>query len=493
MIRRTFCLTAALTIPLWTEVQKGNLAIAQAPPPKPKISVSYEDRPDKVITLVGIAVPIIPDFECDVWCYESEFDNKGRGEAEAQPDDSMILTHTRGPTTVKTHIVPGIIPASDAGSAVAYVDFFITVSGKTKDDIMALTTVNPCWQMKRAPGFRSEDDYVKDFANQCFMFTEKGLTMLSETTRFPDTRKPLDDRVNTPPWVQNYPPVWLRHPGQRPNSRGIGVDRPIYTLAGEISRDGKYLVAMGCRRGSRVGQVWHDCLHLSPDLRDEYDEAANELRARWRMYFMGNDPDRLLRMYLADIKPPVPAVSVEAKAPDGPLAISSSDLPAQSATLALRIAIDGQVALIDAAHQWQKQIWGAVTGGGSGPKGRYYVWANPVADHIDLVVSVANTSQDKIDARIEAMLDLADPSGLAAAGGVASVLWEDGDAAALGITPPKRITTTGALADIARGEFKTLRGRVHLTKSTPAVVDETMAEDLAEWDRTVPFKRALPE
>ena len=486
MGRRLLCLAVfvllTLTIPVSYQTQKGDAAMAQGMAPKPTLSVRQEEAADKVLTLVGIAVPTIPGFQCDVWCYESDLDNNGRGEAEALPDGSMVLTHTRGPTTVKSHIVPGVIPPGDAGGTVAYVDFFITVSGKTRDDVMAVTSVNPCWQMRRAEGFRSEGDYVKSFVNQCFMFTEKGFTMLSETMRFPDTRSALDDKVNTPPWVQNYPPVWQRHPGQMPGSRGIGVDRPIYMLAGEVSRDGEYLVAMGCRRGGRVGQVWHDCLHLTPDLRDEYYEAANELRARWRFYFMENDPDRLLRMYLEDIKPPPAAVSVEAEG-DGPILVTSSELPGQSAKLALRVVIDGKVALMDAGRRWEKQLWGAVTSGGSGPKGRYHVWANPVAEHVDLVVSVANTSEQAINARVEAALQIASPGGPAA-----GVVWEGGPA-----TASQSYRASGGLEKMQPGEFKTIRGRVHFAKSTAEAVGETMAEDLAEWKRAVPFRRALPE
>jgi hypothetical protein len=488
MKRFPVAVIVASLILLCAASRRGDLAMAQPAPPKPKLSIKYDETPEKVLPLLGIEVPTIPGFACDIWCYEQAFDNRQRGETEMQADGSMILTHKLGPTTVRSHIVPGIIDASDAGGVVAYVDFFITISGGTAEQVREISSLNACWQMRRAEGFKSEGDYVKDFANQCFMFTEKGLTMLSETTRFPDTRRPLDDRVNTPPWVQNYPPVWLRHRGQSPGSRGIGVDRPIYTLAGEISRDGRHLVAWGCRSGSRVGQVWHDCLHLSPNVREEYDEAANVMRARWRFYFMENDPDRLLRMYLADIKPTPPAVSVNAEDDDGPISVTSSNLPGQAASLDLRVVIDGQVAVMDAAQKWEKQLWGAVTGGGSGPKSRYYVWANPVDEHVDLVVTVANTSQELIEARVESRLELGDRAGLAAAGGVAGVLWEGESSSSLTLAASKDLGKV-----VAPGKSRTLRGRVHFAKSTPADLEQVQADDLTEWSLAVPFKRALPE
>ena len=38
---------------------------------KPTIKVEQEKRGDRVFTMVRIAVPTIPNFECDVWCYEA--------------------------------------------------------------------------------------------------------------------------------------------------------------------------------------------------------------------------------------------------------------------------------------------------------------------------------------------------------------------------------------------------------------------------------------
>jgi len=299
-------LVVAFAVAAYSLALRGAPAVAQAPPPKPKISVSYNETAEKVITLVGIEVPSIPGFACDIWCYEQAFDNRQRGEAEMRDDGSMILTHTRGDTTVTTHVVPGVIGAGDDGAAMAYADFNIVIKGNSPESVRGITSLNPCWQMRRAEGFSSDDKFVENFVNQCFIFTEKGFTMLGDTTRFPDTRRPADDRRNSPPWVQNYYPAWRQHPGQPEAFWGISTDQPIYSLVGEVSRDGKYLTAFGCLQTNQLGQGWHDCLHISPNLRVEYDEATNETRSHWRMYFMENDPDRLLRMYLVDLKPEPP-------------------------------------------------------------------------------------------------------------------------------------------------------------------------------------------
>mgnify|MGYP001384484001 CR=1 FL=1 len=57
----------------------------------PAIGIEQERRNDSVRTMVRIAVPTIPDFECDVWCYE---DKLGQGDDYPQADGSMILKHT---------------------------------------------------------------------------------------------------------------------------------------------------------------------------------------------------------------------------------------------------------------------------------------------------------------------------------------------------------------------------------------------------------------
>ena len=44
---------------------------------RPTIRVEQEKRGERVFTMVRIAVPTIPDFECDVWCYEDALGQGG--------------------------------------------------------------------------------------------------------------------------------------------------------------------------------------------------------------------------------------------------------------------------------------------------------------------------------------------------------------------------------------------------------------------------------
>lgn len=244
------------------------------------------------ITMVRIIVPTLPDFQCDIWCYEDEL---GSGECYPQPDGSMILKHhhPKG-AEVETQIVPGE----------GVVDWYVTVTGPTREAVQSVEFVNPCWQFRHAPAFRSlKGQYVESFANNCFMYTGHGFTLFKDTERFPDTRKTDDDFRNNPPWVQSYYPVWREWDGQQLEAGwGISTDRPLYSIIGVTSRDRQSLAAWGGEKSNRLSQGWHDCIHLRP-LMINYDEATNTTVSHSRLYFMGFDSERLLERYKSDFPP----------------------------------------------------------------------------------------------------------------------------------------------------------------------------------------------
>lgn len=255
----------------------------------PAIGIEQERRNDSVRTMVRIAVPTIPDFECDVWCYE---DNLGQGDDYPQADGSMILKHTHPEgAEVETTLVP----------SKGAIDWTVTVTGPNPEAVNAVCSVQGCWQFRRAPGFQSlKGSFVESFVNQCFIFTDRGFTLLKDTSRYPDTRRPAEDEKNSPPWVQQYMPVWREHPGQPEAFWGISDEQPTHSLIGIVSRDGKHLAAWACRDSKTLLQGWHDCLHIWPDMSIDYDENTNRTVSHFKMYFMESDLDRLLEQYNKD-------------------------------------------------------------------------------------------------------------------------------------------------------------------------------------------------
>ena len=215
----------------------------------PSLSVhQVEWSPGRTMTMVRIKAPDIPDFECDVWCYESALEP---GLAEASPDGSVTLRQ-KSTRECRHTVTTRVIPAPGA------VLFEVTADVIDADDARRLPTANPCWQMRRAAGFSSAGEPFPAFVARCFLFTDGGCMTMDKTERFPDTRRPPDDEKNTPPWVQVYLPVWRPHPGQPDAFWGNSTDRYIYPLLGCVSKDSKHLVAMGTDSNRTMGQGWHD-------------------------------------------------------------------------------------------------------------------------------------------------------------------------------------------------------------------------------------------
>jgi len=252
-----------------------------------------EQKGKETRTIARITVSAIPDLVCDLWCYEDKF---GVGEGYPQADVSMILKHRRSDNP-RIELTTHLMPSSDT------VVSSIMVTGPDENSVRSVRRINACWQFRNSDSFGNRGHFVRDFVHRCFIYTDKGFTRMTDTQRFPDTRRPPEHEHNSPPWVQRYVPVWEEHPGQPEAGWGVSSDRPVYSLVGVVSKDGKHLAAWGCYQCSGIGQGWHDCLHLLPDLSLDYDAETNKIVSRSVFYFMENDPDKLMARYKADFSP----------------------------------------------------------------------------------------------------------------------------------------------------------------------------------------------
>lgn len=460
----------------WTWVALGGMALllndgVVAQDARPTVRVEQEKLGDKVLTLARIAVPTIPQFECDVWCYE---DALGQGQGSPQPDGSMILRHKHPKgAEVETRLVPS------AGA----VDWFVTVTGPTPDAVRAINSVNGCWQFRRAPGFQSlKDQFVESFVNQCFVYTVRGITFFKDTLRFPDTRRPATDKTNSPPWVQQYLPVWQRHPGQPAAFWGISADRPIYSLIGIASRDRKYLAAWGCRRSNNLSQGWHDCLHLGPNMRPDYDERQNRTVSHFKMYFVDFDPVKLLDAYKRDF-PSGQRLEARPGKDNATLEIASPGLAGNVVTLRLGDGIPWTVTPWDTCEK-------------KGPAIAY--WAHPEEDFLDIFVSAHNRGGVAAEPKIASSLVLSDapaflgrtkpgecmassPDGAWTLG----MVWER----SAGLSADRDgIGAQGTVPGIPRGEQRTLRARVLLVRGNQGALEARRQAVLDEWEKAPPFR-----
>ncbi len=238
--------------------------------------------------LVTVVAVRLPGLRCDLWCYE---DRLGKPVGHEKDGETLVLTHRANEANVTSRFVP-----VDDG-----VEIRVAVSGPDSDAVKAVGSLNPCCQFRHSDAFRNRGDYVDDFVARCFVILRRGLTHLDDTRRIPGTRERENDKANlSNPWIQEYFPLWRKHPGQVPGQRGYSLDRPVYPLIGCTSGDGKYLAAIVWPETRSLGQVWHDCLHPRPAIGESYDAERNRIVSRGRVYFLPNDEATLLAAFRRD-------------------------------------------------------------------------------------------------------------------------------------------------------------------------------------------------
>lgn len=281
----SFAAVAWLTIAAQALAAEGTPAGSPSQP-RPRATVEY--LADEHGSLVTIRALDAPNLRCDVWCYE---DQLGQPASHRLDGDALVLTHRLDQATVTSRFEP-----VDDGALIR-----VDVSGPTPESVKTVGSLNPCCQFRRSEAFQNRGHYVEDFVARCFVILEDGLTRLGDTRRVPGTRERENDKSNLPnPWIQEYFPIWQKHPGQIPGQRGYSLDRPVYPLIGCISHDEKHLAAIAWPESRSLGQVWHDCLHPRPAISRSYDPQANRTQSLGRMYFLPNDEPTLLAAFARD-------------------------------------------------------------------------------------------------------------------------------------------------------------------------------------------------
>ena len=280
--RRLSLITAVATV--WP-------AIGLAQTTLPELGFRQEPHPKhKFMPYVWASFPEVPGFTCDSWCYESAVDLVSH---EMSDDGKMVMKHrdrNQPHVLYVTTVTPE--PGAVEFSARAVVDREKDVGGKLPD---RLQSMNLCFQLRRAEGFRSQPDPYPKFVRRCFLFTESGRTFLLDTHRRPSLHRfDADDSRNNPPWVQMYVGVWVPAPGvQGKGWAEYSTDRYTVPVIGTISRDGKHLVAIANGSADSLCNAWHDCLHNNPKWQPT-DAPPKEQRWRMKVYLMPNDPEALL-------------------------------------------------------------------------------------------------------------------------------------------------------------------------------------------------------
>ena len=136
----------------------------------------------------------------------------------------------------------------------------------------------------------------KGYTARSFIFTDRGLTLLSDTRRTEDALY-RGGQVFIPPSVR----------AEDANPRPLSLDHPINGLIGCFSADNRYILATASDRTHQLFEGVYVCLHSDPRL--DGLGAGEKKTIHSKIYLIKNDPKDLLRRYRHDFKlskrPPV--------------------------------------------------------------------------------------------------------------------------------------------------------------------------------------------
>jgi len=265
----------------------------------PTLGIFEEQREYGKRTFVTIRSPGIEGVGVDLWCYENKFGQPRRIE---ENNGRILLHHEYEGNTLETLFEP------EPGGVV----ITATLTGLNRESSPRVPTLNVCVTYQRSRAFGNKKDkfdesYLDDYVGRSFLFLERGLTRLIDTNRVSsvDGRdNPYSERGRAPrPWVQEYVPAWRNHAdfvhtfyGKRP----LSWDRPIYPIMGVVSHDQRFLSAFAWPDTQRLGQLFISCFHPHAVMEETCDPETQRCVTRGKIYFMENNPERLLRAFEQD-------------------------------------------------------------------------------------------------------------------------------------------------------------------------------------------------
>ena len=129
-----------------------------------------------------------------------------------------------------------------------------------------------------------------NYTARSFVFTDRGLTWLSQARRTEDALY-RGGQVFLPPWVA---------PADA-NPRPISSDRITNGVIGCVSGDNRWILALASDRTFELFEGVYVCLHSDPWIGGL--QPGETRRVRQRLYLLPNDPDALVRRYRQDFGP----------------------------------------------------------------------------------------------------------------------------------------------------------------------------------------------
>jgi hypothetical protein len=393
---------------------------------------------------------------CELWCYEGGPFRYGT--AVRRADGTVVFSHRSGNLAAKTTFAP-------VGEDRVSMD--VVVDGG-EDGLKKLQLLGPCMQFWHSEAF-SRRDSLAEFAGRCFLYTVRGPVGMLDTARGPMKSYKPDAPENTPPFTQWYVPIGAPHPGDI-WAFGASGDRPVRDLVGVVSRDGKWLAAIGCSRTRTLGQGWHDCIHHVVDMQKYFDPAGRRIAHRSMIYVMPNDKRRLLESFQADFPSSPEAAGMSVSPGARGLTVVAGPRGAAAPELSFDVPGAGD-------GRWQASPWGGFVRPGTAAR----LWAYPHDGILEFWITARGgmlRAADTLEGRgwtpvrppaeIPALVRQS-PDG----DWTAALLWERSEPS----TPTPAETSTRGRLFVYRGGLDALRDRA--------------AESDVQWQHAKPYRMPL--
>lgn len=199
------------------------------------------------------------------------------------PHKTELLSSDENGTEVKLKSIvqPNIEVLHDIKAGKDHVDFNLVITNKG-DKTVDIDWLQPCIRVNDFTN-REQDDYI----SRCFIFTKKGLATLDKTNR---------THNGYYKGGQTYVPSGINLKDVNP--RPISPDVPSNGLIGCFSADNKYLMATAWDHYQELFQGIFVCIHSDPRIGGLKPGEVKKLRGK--LYFMKNDPEKLLQRYQQD-------------------------------------------------------------------------------------------------------------------------------------------------------------------------------------------------
>lgn len=236
--------------------------------------------------ILRISSPSMPGGHLEIWYLEA-FCRRGSTEREwgktLIPHETRLVQAQAGGKELELEsLVDAKVRVHHLIRAIADgVEFRLTLKN-TSGEAVDIEWAQPCVRVASFTGL-GQDAYV----HRCFLFTDRGLTMLDGTRR-------KEEALYHGGQVYVLPGISLNDVNPRP----ISPDVPVNRLIGCFSLDGKYILATAWEPTQELFQGVIVCIHN--DFRVGGLAPNETKRVYGKLYFLRNDTQELLKHYRRD-------------------------------------------------------------------------------------------------------------------------------------------------------------------------------------------------